>query len=130
MSDISEHETALRNFVIRFYELARTDAELSGLFENTIANWDDHINVVCDFWSHTILGTKRYKGPAYVAHTQLPIEWSHFDLWLAAAKQASTETLTPDLAERVMARGRHMTASFKAGLFPFKGPNGTWARSP
>jgi hemoglobin len=130
MSDISAQEIALRNFVVRFYELARADTELSGLFENTMMNWDQHIDVVCDFWSHTILGTKRYKGPAYVAHTRLPIEWKHFDLWLAAAQQASTETLTPDLADRVMARGRHMTASFKAGLFPFKGPNGTWARSP
>ncbi len=130
MSDISPDETAIRRFVERFYELARTDSELSDLFEKEIVNWDEHIGLVCDFWSHTILGTKRYKGPAYVAHIHLPIEWSHFDRWLAAAQQASTETLTPELAERVMARGRHMTASFKAGLFPFKGPDGTWAKTP
>lgn len=120
----------IRAFVLRFYEIARADPALGPLFEAAIKDWPAHVQVVTDFWATALLGVKRYPGTAYAPHVGLPIEEHHFGRWLTALHQAGQETLPPELAERAMARARHMAMSFKAGLLPFKRPDGGWARTP
>ena len=123
-------EAAIRAFVLRFYEISRADPELGPLFEAHIKDWDAHVKIVSDFWSTALLGTKRYPGNAYTAHIGLPVEEQHFTRWLNALDRAGQDTLPPDLAERSMARARHMAMSFKTGLLPFKQPDGRWTREP
>ena len=123
-------EATIRAFVLRFYEITADDEFLGPLFEAEIKDWDHHVRVVSDFWSTALLGTKRYQGTAYSAHTGLPIEEHHFDRWLAALDRAGHDVLPPELAERAMARARHMAMSFKIGLLPFKKTDGTATRKP
>ena len=123
-------EAMIRAFVLRFYEITRADPELGPLFEAAIKDWDAHVNIVASFWSTALLGTKRYAGTAYAPHVGLPIEEHHFGRWLTALDRAGKDTLPPELAERAMARARHMAMSFKAGLLPFKRPDGSWSRTP
>jgi len=123
-------EATIRAFVLRFYEIAGADDELGPLFAAAIKDWDAHVKVMTNFWSTALLGTKRYEGTAYAPHVGLPIEEHHFGRWLTALDRAGKDVLPPELGERSMARARHMAMSFKAGLLPFKKPDGSWSRTP
>ena len=126
----AQPQEMIRAFVLRFYEISRADPQLGPLFEAAIQDWDHHVQIVTDFWSTALLGMKLYTGTAYAPHVGLPIEEHHFGRWLTALDRAAKETLPPALAERAMARARHMAVSFKTGLLPFKRPDGSWGRTP
>jgi hemoglobin len=111
-------EDHLAKLVQVFYERARAHPELGKLFSAVVTDWDHHLGVVHDFWSHALLGTQRYKSHPYPAHVGLPIQRDHFDQWLALFRQAALETLPEEAATRAIARAEHMAESFRAGLFP------------
>lgn len=126
--NVSEEQiTAL---VHRFYDAARADDSLGPLFSGAITEWESHMATVADFWSHVLLGTKRYKGFPFPAHRHLPIELEHFERWMALFTRAADETLPQEAAQKVKARAAHMTESFRCGLFPFIGADGKPAREP
>lgn len=118
-------EPAIMHFVLRFYALALTDAELKGIFESVIDDWEAHHQVVADFWSRSLLGTRRYEGTPYARHANLPLRPEQFDRWLAFCRQAAHETLPAAAAEKVIRLAEHMAESFKAGMFTeFTAPAG------
>jgi len=123
-------EATILAFVRRFYEIARADDELGPIFEAAINDWDAHMAIMTNFWSTALLGVKTYQGTGYAPHIGLPIEEHHFERWLAALDRAGKDVLPSALAERAMARARHMAMSFKTGLLPFKRADGTWSRTP
>jgi hemoglobin len=105
--------------VLRFYALARADERLGPLFEAAIEDWDGHVRIVQDFWSHHLLGTMRYQGSPFPVHVGLKVDDDHFDRWLAALRAAATETLPPNAASIAIARAEHMSKSFRVGLVPW-----------
>ena len=125
---VSEGEIAA--LVLEFYTAARADALLAPIFSKTVNDWDSHLVLVQDFWSHVLLGTTRYKGHPFPIHMHLPIEPEHFDRWLALFLVAADATLPEKAAARAKARAKHMTESFRVGLFPFVGADGRPSRLP
>jgi hemoglobin len=123
-------EEQIADLVRRFYARARADDRLGPLFEAAISDWDGHMKIVQDFWSHVLLGTSRYKSHPFPAHRDLPIELDHFDRWLDLFRRSAEEALPPAAARKVIARAEHMTESFRVGLFPFRLPDGTPSRNP
>ena len=95
-----------------------------------IPDLPDHLAVIRDFWSNALLGTGRYHGAAYQAHARLPIEVEHFDRWLSLFSEAARETLPSSYADRAIAKAKHMTQSFRVGMFPFTLPDGRPSRTP
>jgi hemoglobin len=112
-------EDTIANLVRVFYDRARTHPELGRLFMTSVTDWDDHLRVIRDFWSHVLLGTDRYKRSVYPAHVNLPIRREHFGHWLELFRAAAGETLPPEAAARAIARAELITESFRRGLFPF-----------
>jgi hemoglobin len=112
-------ERQITDLVSVFYERARAHPRLGPLFNAAVTDWDDHLRVIRDFWSHVLLGTDRYRRHAYPAHVHLPIQREHFDQWLELFRASAQETLPPDAAQRAVARAELMTESFRRGLFPF-----------
>ena len=49
---------------------------------------------------------------------------------MALFEETARETLDADLAEKAIGRARHMSASFQAGIFPFKDEHGRPSRLP
>jgi len=121
-------EEAIRTLVRRFYGKARQDALLGPVFNTHVTDWEHHFARIDDFWSHVLLGTKRYSGHPYPLHVQLPIKLEHFPRWVALFEETANETLAPHLAEQVIAKAHMMAASFQAGIFPFKDANGRPSR--
>ena len=129
-SDENALEKAIADCVREFYAKAKQDPMLGPVFADLIHDWDTHLRVVQNFWSHALLGTERYSGKPFVAHHRLPVELEHFDRWLALFEETAKATMPVDLAERACAKAHHMAASFKAGIFPFMGPDGRPSRHP
>lgn len=125
-------EKQIDELVRVFYARARAHAELGPLFEATIVDWDRHLQIVQDFWSHALKRTGRYRGHAYPAHVGLPIRREHFGLWLELFRGAALDTLPAEAADAAIASAEHMSESFRAGLFPFDPPThgGGALRSP
>lgn len=115
-------ESQITELVHRFYEKARADELIGPVFANAVTDWDEHHRIVADFWSRTLLGTQRYKGNPYAAHTQLPLKPEFFDRWLVLFRATAAEVLPPDAAERAGDRAELMAGSFKAGLFTLDRP--------
>lgn len=123
-------EEAIAACVRVFYGKAREDALLGPIFNAKVDDWDVHLRVVTNFWSKALLGTERYNGSPFVVHMNLPIELDHFSRWLALFEETAKDTLPPDLAAKALAKANHMAESFKAGIFPFAGPDGAPSRHP
>ncbi|MDE8652881.1 group III truncated hemoglobin [Novosphingobium album (ex Liu et al. 2023)] len=123
MSGDGDPEAAIMAMVRRFYDLCLADSLLGPMFRAKIADFAEHYGIVADFWSHSLLGTDRYRrGTPYVHHVGLKVEEDHFTRWMAAFEQAVAETLPAGLAETAMKRARHMTQSFRMGLLPLPKP--------
>jgi len=113
-----------------FYGEAQKDLVLGPIFAAVVHDWDVHYRIVANFWSRALLGTDRYSGHPFPLHINLPIEPEHFDRWLTLFAEATEAHLPPDLAEKAMAKARHMAESFKAGIFPFQDKQGRPSRVP
>ena len=117
MFSVTEEQIA--ELVRVFYGHARAHPSLGRVFNAVVSDWDHHLSLVQDFWSHVLLGTERYKNHPFPAHLNLPIQREHFDQWLELFRQTAQETLPAEAAAHVIGRAEHMAKSFKAGLFPF-----------
>lgn len=127
--DEAERENRIYRMVERFYELGGQDAILAPIF-SAIPDQPGHFRIVADFWSHAIYGTQRYQGSPFPVHMRLDFPAEAFERWLAAFETAAAEILSPMEAEIALGRARHMTHSFRVGLFPYTLPDGTPSRRP
>lgn len=112
-------EAHLARLVEVFYGRARAHPALGPVFNAAVVDWDQHLQVVQSFWSHTLLGTRRYNSHPYPVHLSLPIQREHFGFWLELFRPAAQETLPEMAARQAIAKAEHMAESFRAGLFPF-----------
>lgn len=122
-------EAEMERLVRRFYALCHDDAVLGPFFEQTIADFEAHVQVVIDFWSSALLKTGRYRGNQFMAHAKHPIQPEHFDIWLELFEKAANEVLSPGMAAEAMVKARQMGRSIKAGMFTvpsqrFRAPTG------
>jgi hemoglobin len=122
-------ELAIDDCVRRFYSKGIEDALLGPIF-SAIDNLDQHIGIIANFWSKSLLGTERYQGHPFGVHIDLPVEPEHFARWLELFTESANEALPKTQAEQAIAKAAHMTQCFQAGLFPFVGADGKPSRVP
>lgn len=127
MAETGLDEAILNELVHRFYDRVRADELLGPIFAAQIDGWDPHLDRMVAFWSSVTLMTGRYHGAPVPAHAGLPVEWRHFERWLALFRQTAREVCPPagaahviTAAERI-ARSLHVavqTAQAGAGAAP------------
>jgi hemoglobin len=110
-------EPAIVALVDNFYGKARRDPTLGPVFNNAVADWDEHLGKLHDFWSSVMLTSGRYKGNPMAAHMAQPIEPSFFDRWLVLWRETAAELFTPALAAQFVARAERIGDSLKLALF-------------
>ena len=99
-------EADLRALVRSFYARVRQDPELGPVFADAVADWDEHLQRLTDFWTSLMLGSGRYRGhPAgvHLAHAAR-IGPALFQRWLALWRRSSDELLPPAQARAVQER--------------------------
>lgn len=115
-------EAMIRELVVRFYARVRADPSLGPIFEAAVADWDAHLDKLCDFWSSVTLMTGRYKGAPMAAHAALPgLTGAHFDRWLELFRDTARATCPPAAAALFMDRAERIAHSLELGIAAHRG---------
>jgi hemoglobin len=115
-------EPAISAMVDRFYAKARRDPLIGPLFDDAVADWDEHLAKLGDFWSSVMLTSGRYKGNPMAAHMKHPIEPQFFERWLMLWRETAGELFMPEVAARWREKAEHIAESLKLALFFRPGP--------
>jgi len=88
----------IRRLVHTFYARVRKDPLLAPVFESHVADWDEHLETLVDFWSWLVLKKEGFSGNPMPKHARLPsLSWAHFERWLALFHQTTQDLNLPQL---------------------------------
>ena len=110
-------EPGIITLVDRFYGKARRDPVIGPVFNAAVADWDEHLAKLHDFWSSVMLTTGRYKGNPMTVHMRQPIEPGFFDRWQQLWRETADELFTAPVAAQFVAKAERIGESLKLGLF-------------
>jgi hemoglobin len=102
-------EAEVTRLVHEFYALVRLDPMLGPIFNEHVADWPAHLDLLVDFWSAMLRGTRRFRGAPMSKHLALPgLSQELFGQWLrlfhqvtATLGNAAMQAQADDMAERV-----------------------------
>ena len=109
-------EALIRALVHGFYSAVRDDALIGPIFAARITDWDEHLAIMCDFWSGVALTTGRYKGRPMQKHVPLGLEPEHFERWLELFEATAQRICPPEAASFFTARARRIAESLQLGI--------------
>jgi len=93
-----------------FYSRVREDDKLGPIFNSIVADWDEHLGRIEEFWSSVMLTTGRYKGnpvAIHLLHAQ-KIRPDMFSRWLRLWMQTTDEMLSQAVAREMQAKARRI----------------------
>lgn len=116
----------IRRLVETFYSRVRQDAQLGPIFEARVGNWDEHFDMLTEFWSALLLGTRDFKGAPIPKHAAIPdLSWPLFEHWLELFRQTTQDIGIVDLkaaadmrAEKIAAKLWEVYQARKKGVLP------------
>jgi hemoglobin len=111
MAETGLSEEVLRTLVHAFYGKVRGDPVLGPIFAGRIHDWEPHLDRMTTFWSSVALMTGRYHGRPVPVHAGLPVDWAHFERWLALFRETAEETCPPEGASHVIERAQRIARS-------------------
>ncbi len=100
--------------VSNFYEKVTKDDVLGPFFNETIKDWDTHLQHLTTFWESSLFLKTKYYGDPLEAHARVDKAFSHsitemhFGLWLNLWLQTIDELFEGDYAENAKRRARKM----------------------
>ena len=115
-------EPMIRDLVHAFYAKVREDPALGPIFNREVADWDEHLAKLCDFWSAVTLMTGRFKGAPMAVHARVPdIRPTHFARWLHIFRQTAEEVCPPPAAALFAAKSEMIGQSLQLGIAASRG---------
>lgn len=110
-------DTAMIDRLVRtFYAKVRADALLGPVFEERVAEWEPHLQRMCQFWSSVALMTGVYHGSPMEKHMSLPVDGRHFDRWLGLFRESAHEVCPPAAATHFIERADRIAQSLEMGV--------------
>lgn len=100
--------------VSSFYKKVRQDTILGPFFNETIKDWDTHLEHLTTFWESSLFLKTKFTGNPLEAHVKVDkahnnsITELHFGLWLNLWFQTIDELFAGDYAENAKRRARKM----------------------
>ncbi len=101
-----------------FYAKARIDPLLGPIFTRVIPDeaWRAHLDVIAEFWSSMLLGTRRYNGRPMPKHLAIEdLEDRHFVRWLMLFRETVETLCSPQVAALFVDRAERIAHSFRLG---------------
>lgn len=117
-------EPLIREVVDRFYGRARDDEVIGPIFRRVVPDerWQAHLDTIVDFWSSSLLGTRRYEGRPLPKHFAIAeLDDPHFQRWLALFRQTVEELCPPDVAALFVERSERIASSFRINIKMMRG---------
>ena len=97
-----------------FYDKVREDRVLGPFFNETITDWNAHLQHLTTFWESSLFLKTKYLGNPLEAHVKVDAEHNntitelHFGLWLNLWFETINELFEGDYAENAKRRARKM----------------------
>jgi len=110
-----------------FYSKVRKDETLGPFFNETIKDWDAHLDLLTTFWESSLFLKTRYKGDPLKAHVEVDkafnhsISEFHFGIWLNLWFETINELFEGDYAENAKRRARKMSTFIHLKIFEARG---------
>lgn len=123
MSGLKDIETLedVQLLVNSFYAKVREDDMLKDIFNNVIQDrWDIHLEKMYRFWQTILFDEHTYSGAPFPPHARMPIDESHFIIWVQNWTGTVDEFFSGPVAEEAKKRGTLMAAIFNSKLEYFK----------
>lgn len=120
---IIEHRTDVSVLVRAFYGKVRKDEVLGPIFNNTIKDWESHLELLTDFWETQLFLKRLYHGNPVTAHQEVDkkmdhaITSEHFGLWLNLWFETIDELFTGDVAWIAKNRAQKMSTMLFMQIF-------------
>jgi len=109
--------------VSTFYDKVRKNEVISHFFNDTIDNWDDHLNRLTTFWESNLFLKTKYLGNPLEVHVKVDqsnnnsISQLHFGVWLNLWIETIDELFIGDYAENAKRRARKMSTFLYLKIF-------------
>ncbi|WP_460218545.1 group III truncated hemoglobin [Psychroserpens sp. MEBiC05023] len=104
--------------VTTFYNKVRADESIGHFFNETIKDWDAHLDHLTAFWETSLFMTrkleKKYYGNPLEAHVKVDQQYEHsinemhFGIWLNLWAQTLNELFEGEVTENAKRRARKM----------------------
>ena len=115
MQDDLKERADINKLVVSFYSKVRKNEEIGYFFNNTIHDWDEHLEKLTDFWESNLFFTGTFRGNPALAHVKVDREHNnsiteyHFGIWLNLWFQTIDELFQGEMAERLKNNARKMS---------------------
>ena len=122
-----ENRSDLQLLVRTFYAKIRTDQEIGFFFNETITDWEEHLEKLTDFWDMNVFGTKNYHGNPIIAHNAVDKQFDQqitsniFGIWLNYWFATIDELFEGENAEILKRRAQKMSTFLFMNIFESRG---------
>lgn len=109
--------------VSSFYVKVRKDELLGPFFNNTITDWEEHLERLTTFWESNLFLKTKYLGNPLEVHVEVDKNYDntiteiHFGVWLNLWFQTIDELFTGEYAEKAKLRARKMGTFLHLKIF-------------
>jgi hemoglobin len=109
--------------VTSFYKKVRNDHVLAPFFNETIKDWDAHLDNLTSFWESSLFLKSKYLGNPLKVHIEVDkahdntINQEHFGLWLNLWFETIDELFEGDYANNAKQRARKMSTFLYLNIF-------------
>lgn len=117
----------LRLLVDRFYTKIRADEEIGFFFNETITDWEEHLEKLTDFWEMNLFGTRKFNGNPIVAHNAVDKKFNQqitsniFGIWLNLWFATLDELFEGENVEILKRRAQKMSTFLFMNIFESRG---------
>lgn len=113
------NDESLRRTVHAFYARVRQDEALGPVFESNVADWNEHLERLSEFWSSVMLTNGRYKGNPVAMHLLHAdqITPAMFDRWLGIWTATTDDLLPSQAAAMMQAKAARIAGTLRSALF-------------
>ncbi|NEV93711.1 group III truncated hemoglobin [Psychroflexus sp. YR1-1] len=102
--------------VHQFYTKVRKNEEVGYFFNESIEDWDAHLEKLTDFWETNLFFKRNYKGNPKRIHQRVDQDFKesigqkHFGVWLNLWFETVDDYFEGDLADRAKNNARNMAS--------------------
>lgn len=109
-------EADVSALVHSFYARVRDDEVLGPIFNAHIADWDQHLATLVDFWSAILRRTARFSGAPMPKHAALPdLSAQLFERWLVLFRENAATQPNQAMAQQACQMAERIAQSLWTG---------------
>ncbi len=115
-------EKNIEKFVILFYTNIIKDEEVGPFFTDILGKdinnqlWQDHIELLCDFWCSMTLEHNSYRGSPFAPHATMKLKRETFERWLVILDETLCEVYDKETGRIFKETGAIMSKNFMRNL--------------